>query len=58
MAVLVASVDATFGFVTNVTDSDYTFTGQPSGKTLRVQIYAANDAGQAQPSLTVEIVVP
>ncbi len=38
--------------------SDYTFTGLPSGKTLRVQIYAANDAGQAQPSLTVEIVVP
>ncbi len=41
-----------------VTDSDYTFTGQPSGKTLKVEIISANDAGQAQPSVTAEIVVP
>ena len=42
----------------NVSDSDYTFTSLPSGKTMRIQIIAANDAGEAQPSITVEIVVP
>ena len=54
----VVGVDADFVFVTNVTDSDYTFTGLPSGKTVKVQIIAANDAGQAAPSTTAEIVVP
>jgi hypothetical protein len=42
----------------NVTDSDATLTGQPSGKTLKIYIIAANDAGQAAPSDTVTIVVP
>jgi hypothetical protein len=32
--------------------------GQPSGKTLKVYVIAANDAGQAAPSDTVTIVVP
>ncbi len=54
----VVTVDAALVHVTNVTDSDYTFTGLPSGKTLRVQIIAANDAGEAPPSITAEIVVP
>ena len=54
----VVTVDAALVHVTNVTDSDYTFTGLPSGKTVRVQIIAANDAGEAQPSVTAEIVVP
>ena len=54
----VMTVDADFVHVTNVTDSDYTFTGLPSGKTVRVKIIAANDAGEAQPSITAEIVVP
>ena len=54
----VVGVDATFVSAATVTDSDYTFTGQPSGKTLKVQIIAANDAGQAAPSVTAEIVVP
>jgi len=31
---------------------------QPSGKTLKVYVIAANDAGQAQPSETAQIVVP
>ncbi len=54
----VVTVDADFVHVTNVTDSDYTFTGLPSGKTVRVKIIAANDAGEAQPSTIAEIVVP
>ena len=54
----VLTVDAAMVHVTNVTDSDYTFTGLPGGKTVRVQIIAANDAGEAQPSVVAEIVVP
>ncbi len=41
-----------------VTDSDATLTGLPSGKTVKVYVIAANDAGQAAPSDTVQIVVP
>ena len=37
---------------------DATLTGQPSGKTLKAYVIAANDAGQAAPSDTVTIVVP
>jgi hypothetical protein len=44
--------------IATVTDSDATLTGQPSGKTLKIYIIAANDAGQAAPSDTVTIVVP
>ncbi len=44
--------------VATVTDSDYTFTNLPSGKTVKVQIITANDAGEAQPSVTAEMVVP
>jgi hypothetical protein len=55
---LVVGVDLTFVPLAPVTDSDYTFTGLPSGKTLKVQVIAANDAGQAQPSVTAEIIVP
>ena len=54
----VVTVDAELVHVTNVTDSDYTFTGLPSGQTLRVRIIAANDAGEAPPSITAEIAVP
>jgi hypothetical protein len=54
----VVGVDATFIAAATVTDSDYTFTGLTSGQTLRVQIIAANDAGQAQPSTPAEIVIP
>ena len=41
-----------------MTDRDYTFTGLPSGRTLRMQVVAANDAGQAPPGDAPEIVVP
>lgn len=50
----IVGVEAALVHVTNVTDSDYTFTGLPSGKTVRVQIIAANDAGEAPPG-TAEI---
>ena len=45
-------------FVDSPSDSDFTFTGLPSGATVRVQIVSANDTGYAQPSAVVEIVVP
>jgi hypothetical protein len=44
--------------VANANDSDATLAGQPSGKTLKVYVIAANDAGQTAPSDTVKIVVP
>jgi len=46
--------------VNNLTtsESDATLTALPSGKTLKIYIIAANDAGQAAPSDTVQIVVP
>jgi hypothetical protein len=54
----IVGVDAAFVFVGNVTDSDYTFTGLPSGATVNIRIVAANDAGEAQPSSPAQIVVP
>jgi hypothetical protein len=51
-------VDAIPVNITTVTDSDATLPAQPSGKTLKVYVIAANDAGQAAPSDTVTIVVP
>ena len=51
-------VDAVPVNLNTVTDSDATLTAQPSGKTLKVYVIAANDAGQAAPSDTVTIVVP
>src|ERR1035437_3262717 len=51
-------VDAIPVNINTVTDSDATLTAQPSGKTLKVYVIAANDAGQAAPSDTVTIVVP
>lgn len=54
----IVGVDAAFVAAATVTDSDYTFAGLPSGQTVKVQIISANDAGQAQPSVTAEIIVP
>jgi hypothetical protein len=51
-------VDAIPVNIVTVNDSDATLTGQPGGKTLKIYIIAANDAGQAAPSDTVTIVVP
>jgi hypothetical protein len=44
--------------ITTVTECDATLTGQPSGKLLKIFVIAANDAGQAAPSDTVQITVP
>jgi hypothetical protein len=54
----IVGVDNAFVFVMNVTDSDCTLSGLPSGSTVRVRIIAANDAGEAAPSAATEIVVP
>ena len=54
----VVGADATFVFVATMSDSDYTFTGLPSGATVNIQIISANDAGQSQPSTAAQIVVP
>ncbi len=51
-------VDAIPVNITTVSDSATTLTGLPSGKTVKIFIIAANDAGQAAPSDTVSIVVP
>ena len=44
--------------LTTTGESDANLPGLPSGKTVKVYIVAANDAGQAQPGDTVSIVVP
>lgn len=54
----VVGVDANFVAVATVNDSDCTLSGLPSGKTVRVQVVSANDAGQSEPSTPAEIVVP
>jgi len=41
--------------ITTVTEADATLTGQPSGRLLKIFVIAANDAGQAAPSDTVQI---
>jgi hypothetical protein len=44
--------------VVTVSDSNATLTGLPSGKTVKIYVIAADAAGQAAPSDTVQIVVP
>ncbi len=44
--------------IVTVTEADATLTGQPSGMLLKIFVIAANDAGQAAPSDTVQITVP
>ena len=53
----VMTVDADFRAAATVTDSDATVSGLPGGKTVRVRVTAANDAGESQASATVEAVV-
>lgn len=53
----IVGVDAEFVTVETVYDTQFTFTGLPAGKTLRVQIVSANEAGTGDPSETVEIVI-
>ena len=56
--VQVLTVDADFRAVATVTDSDATLSGLPSGKTVKVRVTAANDAGESGPSAEVQPVVP
>ena len=53
----VMTVDADFRAAATVTDSDATVSGLPGGKTVKVRVTAANDAGESQASATVEAVV-
>ncbi len=53
----VVGVDVSFVNLGLVDDSDHTFTGLPSGQTVRIQIIATNNAGDATP-IVAEIVVP
>ena len=51
-------VDAAPVNVLTTSESDATLTGLPTGKLVKIYIIAANDAGQAAPSDTTQIVVP
>lgn len=53
----VVGVDADFINVMTVTDSEAMLPDLPTGATVKVRITAVNDAGQSQPSDSVQIVV-
>ena len=53
----VIGTDANFRYVDTVTESNYLFTGLPSGATVKVRITAANDAGETAPSAEVQATV-
>jgi len=55
--VKVEGVDADFRTAATVTDSDATLNTFPSGRTVRVRVTAANDAGESIPSAEVQAVV-
>lgn len=55
--VQVLTVDNEFRALATVTDSDATVNTLPSGKTVKVRVTAANDAGESLPSAVVEAVV-
>ena len=55
--VQVVTVDNDFRAAATVTDSDATVSGLPHGKTVKVRVTAANDAGESLPSAVVEAVV-
>ena len=54
----VVGVDANFIAVATVNDSNATLTGLPSGKTVKIQVTAANDAGESGASAEASAVVP
>jgi len=56
--VQIVGVDEKFVARDPVHDLSVNLTGFTTGQTVKVQIVAANDAGEAQPSPTQEIVVP
>ena len=53
----VVTVDADFVNLGLVDDNEHTFTGLPSGKTVKIKVIATNNAGDA-PAIVAEIVVP
>ncbi len=55
--VKVEGVDTDFHAAATVTDSDATLNTFPSGRTVRVRVTAANDAGESTPSAEVQAVV-
>lgn len=56
--VLIVGMDENFRAVATVSDSDATITGLPTGKTVKVRVTAANDAGESAPSAEVEAQIP
>ena len=54
----IVGVDTAYRNVDTVTDTADTLPGLPSGKTVKIQITAVNDAGESGPSAEVQIVVP
>jgi len=55
---LIVGVDSVPVNVKTVTEPETTLTGLPGGKTVQYYIVSANDAGQAAPGETEQIVVP
>ncbi len=53
----VVGVDANFIAFATVTDSDATLAGLPVGKSVKIRITAANDAGESAPGAEVQVVV-
>ena len=54
----ITGTDANFTPAATVSDSDATLSGITPGATVRIQVTAVNDAGESQPSPTLEITVP
>ena len=50
----VVGVDPDFVAVVTVTETMASLTGQPTGKTMKVRVTAANDAGESAPSTVVQ----
>ncbi len=53
----VVTVDADFVAFATVNDSNATLAGLPVGKTVKIRVTAANDAGESVPSAEVQVVV-
>ncbi|MBI3880156.1 MAG: fibronectin type III domain-containing protein [Verrucomicrobia bacterium] len=54
----IVGVDLDFVFAVTVHDREVVLEGLPSGQTVKIRLVAANDAGEAQPGPSAQIVVP
>lgn len=54
----IVGVDPNFIAAMTVSDSDATLSGLPVAATIRLQVTAVNDAGESQPSPTIDAVMP